>query len=288
MSLESTSMGCDDDWNSLDHFDLTMDMHCLLKHFLYLRTTYNALQDGFELVQLGNWTYFIEFPGSNGTATELELWSISYAGILNVQNLTGGHTDQVWLLYSNQNSSQVVSYDCSDPLWISSPYVGGTMVRNLLSPYENYMLVDLRLLYHNNREGPWYECLQTVEMDTFSFKALVPISKWVPAPPMLTKFQPGHDACIKVMQGEPNTMIVELVLEFDVAMSCDSVTQSLLFNMSSSGIGGQPMLNLTSVICNTVMNPTMSSVAGTPHSQWSWSGTLTNVLDGILEIIVTN
>ncbi|KAG2051919.1 hypothetical protein BDR06DRAFT_1010035 [Suillus hirtellus] len=71
----STLMGCDDDWNSLDHFDPTTDMRRLLKHFLYPGTTYNAIQDGFELVQLGNWTYLVEFPGSNSTATELGLWS---------------------------------------------------------------------------------------------------------------------------------------------------------------------------------------------------------------------
>ncbi|KAG1859045.1 glycoside hydrolase family 13/glycosyltransferase family 5 protein [Suillus tomentosus] len=288
MPLESALMGCDDDWNSLDHFDPTTDMRRLLKHFSYLRTTYNALQDGFELVQLGNWTYFVEFPGSDSTATELGLWSVSRAGIPNVQNLTGRHTDQVWLLYSNRDNSQSFSYDCSGPLWISSPYVGGTTVRNLLSPYENYTLVDSGLSYYNNGGGPWYGCLQTVEMDMFGFKALVPISEWVPVPPMLTKFLPGHDARIEVMRGEPNTTIVNLVLEFNVAMSCDSVTQSLSFNMSSSGIGGQPTLNLTSVVCDAVTNPTISSVVGTPYSQWSWSGTLTDVSDGILEIIVNN
>ncbi|KAG1888040.1 uncharacterized protein F5891DRAFT_1218332 [Suillus fuscotomentosus] len=111
----STLMGCDDDWNSLDHFDPTTDMRRLLKHFLYPGTTYNAIQDGFELVQLGNWTYFVEFPGSNSTATELGLWSR-----------------------------------------ITRRYVGGTTVRNLRSPYENYTLVDSGLSYHNNGEGPWY------------------------------------------------------------------------------------------------------------------------------------
>ncbi|KAG2142801.1 uncharacterized protein EDB93DRAFT_1157751 [Suillus bovinus] len=288
MPLESALVGCDDDWNSLDHFDPTTDMHRLLKHFLYLRTTYNVLQDGLDLVQHGNWTYFVEFPGSNNVATEMGLWSVSRAGIPNVQNLTGAHTDQVWLLYSNQNNSQTFSYDCSGPLWISSPYVGGTMVRNLLSPYENYTLVDSGLSYYNDGRGPWYGCLQTVDMDTFGFKALVPISEWIPAPPMLTKFLPGHDARIKVMRGEPNATIVNLVLEFNAVMSCDSVTQSLSFNMSSSGIGGQPMLDLTSVVCSTVTNPTMSPIVGTPYSQWSWSGTLTDVPDGILEIIVNN
>ncbi|KIK32107.1 glycoside hydrolase family 13 protein, partial [Suillus luteus UH-Slu-Lm8-n1] len=45
MLLESSLTGCDDDWNLLDHFDPTMDMRRLQKHFMYLRTTYNALQD---------------------------------------------------------------------------------------------------------------------------------------------------------------------------------------------------------------------------------------------------
>ncbi|KAG1829302.1 hypothetical protein EV424DRAFT_1588285 [Suillus variegatus] len=110
-----------------------------------------------------------------------------------------------------------------------------------------------------------------VEMDMFGFKALAPMSEWVSAPPMLTKFLSGHDVRIEVMRGEPNATIVNLVLEFNVAMSCDSVTQSLSFNMLSFGFGGQPMLNLR-----------------TPYLQWSWSGTLTDVSDGILEIIVNN
>ncbi|KAG2151025.1 glycoside hydrolase family 13/glycosyltransferase family 5 protein [Suillus bovinus] len=273
MALEPALTGCDDDWNSLDHFDPTTDMRRLLKHFLYLRTTYNALQDGFDLIQHGNWTYFVDLPGSNHTATEMGLWSVSRAGIPNVQNLTGEHTDQVWLLYSNQNSSQTHSYDCSGPLWLSSPYVGGTTVRNLLSPYENYTLVDSGVSYYNNGMGPWYGCLQTVDMDMFGFKALVPVSEWVPAPPMLTKFLPGHDARLEVMQGMPNATIVNIALEFNVAMSCDSVTHSLSFSMSSSGTGGQPMLDLTSVVCNAVMNPTMSPII-IVNNPSSFDGTL--------------
>lgn len=288
MPLESALTGCEDDWNSLDHFDPTMDMRRLLKHFMYLRSTYNALQDGFDLVQRGNWTYLVEFPGSNDTASEMGLWSVSRAGITGVQTLTGGHTDQVWLLFSNQNNSQTFSYDCSGPLWISSPYVGGTTVRNLLSPYENYTLVDSGSSYGNNGSAPWYGCLQSVDMNTFGMKVLIPISEWVPAPPMLTKFLPGHDARIEVTRGDPNATNVNIVLEFNAIMLCDSVTKSLSFNMSSSGIGGQPTLDLTSVQCNPVTNPTISPIVGTPYSQWSWSGTLNNVADGILEIVVNN
>ncbi|KAG2368619.1 glycoside hydrolase family 13/glycosyltransferase family 5 protein [Suillus spraguei] len=290
MPLESALTGCNDDWNSLDHFDPTTDMRLLMKHFMYLRSTYNALQDGFDLVQRGNWTYFVEFPGSNDTATEMGLWSVSRAGISGVQNLTGDQTGQVWLLYTNQNDSTTFSYDCSGELWISSPYVSGTTVRNLLSPYENYTLADSGSSYHNNGTAPWYGCLESVNMNSFGMKALVPIAEWVPAPPMLTKFLPGHDARIEVTRGQANatSVDIDIVLEFNAIMSCDNVTNSLSFNVSSSGIGGQPTLNYSSVVCNLVTNPTMSPVVGTPYSQWSWSGTLTNVSNGILEIILNN
>jgi alpha-1,3-glucan synthase len=288
MPLESALTGCDDDWNSLDHFDPTTDMRLLMKHFMYLRTTYNALQDGWDLVQRGNWTYFVDFPGSNNTATEMGLWSVSRAGIPTVQNLTGQHIDQVWLLYMNENTSKTYSYDCSGALWISSPYISGTTVKNLLSPYENYTLAPSGSSYYGNNSQPWYGCLESVDMNTYGMKALVPINEWVAPPPMLTRFLPGHDARIEVTRGQSNATIVDIVLEFNTAMSCENVTQSLSFNMSSSGIGGQPVLNLSSVVCNTVTNPVMSPVVGTPYSQWSWSGTLTNVTDGILEIIVNN
>ena len=133
MPLESATVGCLDDWNSLDHFDPTMDMRHLTKQFMYLHTVYNALQDGFNLVQRGNWTFQIQRPSSNGTATKMGLWSISRSGIQDVQTLTGNHTDQVWLLYSNMNTTNTWSYDCKGNLWISSPYQAGTVVRNLLS-----------------------------------------------------------------------------------------------------------------------------------------------------------
>src|SRR5882762_5918317 len=56
MPLEKALIGCNDDWNSLDHFDPTASTRRMMTHFLYLRTVYNALQDGFNLVQRGNWT----------------------------------------------------------------------------------------------------------------------------------------------------------------------------------------------------------------------------------------
>ncbi|KAJ8584921.1 glycoside hydrolase family 13/glycosyltransferase family 5 protein [Rhizopogon salebrosus TDB-379] len=288
MPLEAALTGCYDDWNSLDHFDPTMDMRRLLRHFMYLRSTYNALQDGFNLVQRGNWTNYIQRPGSNGTETEMGLWSVSRAGIPDVQTLTGNHTDQVWILYSNLNASQTFSYNCSDTLWISSPFMSGQTVQNLLAPYENYTLEPSLSSYYNNGTGPFYGCLQSVNMDTYGMKALVLANEWVPPLPMLTRFLPGHDARIEVTEGDANATNVEITLEFNTVMSCQSVTASLSFNVSSSGIGGQPGLDESTVVCGAVSNPTLSPISGVSLSAFSWTGTLRNVSDGILEIIINN
>ena len=286
--VESALLGCNDDWNSLDHFDPTTDMRRLMKQFLYLRSTYNALQDGWNLVQRGNWTIDIQRPGSNGTVTEMGLYSVSRAGIAGVQTLTGNHTDQVWLLYSNMNTTTSWSYDCQSSLWISSPYMSGVTVRNLLAPFEEYTLQDSGSSYYNDSASPWYGCLSNVTVDPYGMKVLVPTSEWVPPPPMLTRFLPGHDARITVTSGDPNATTIEIILEFSTAMSCTSVTDSITFNMSSSGIGGSPTLDASSVVCDTVTNPVVTSVTGAVLSAFSWSATVNNVPDGILEIVVNN
>lgn len=283
--LESALLGCYDDWNSLDHFDPTTDMRRLMKQFLYLRGTYDTLQDGFDLVQRGNWTFDIQRPGSNDTVTEMGLYSVSRAGLSGVQTLTGS---QIWLLYTNLNETTTWSYDCQGSLWISSPYPSGTTVRNLLSPFEQFTLQDSGSLYSNNGTAVFYGCLANVTLDPYGMKVLVPTSDWVPPPPMLTRFLPGHDARITATPGDPNATTIDVVLEFSTAMSCTSITDKITFNMSSSGIGGPPALDANSVVCNTVTNPVITSVTAAVPSTFSWSATLTNVPDGILEIVVNN
>jgi len=286
--LESAILGCHDDWNSLDHFDPTTDTRRLLKQFLSLRSTYNALQDGWNLVQRGNWTIDSQLPGSNGTVTEMGLYSVSRAGISGVQTLTGNHSDQVWLLYSNMNTTNTWSYDCHSSLWISSPYQSGTTVRNLLAPFEEYTLQDSGSSYYINGTAPWYGCLGNVTMDPYGMKVLVPTTEWVASPPMLTRFLPGHDARVTATPGDPNATTINIVLEFSAVMLCTSVTNSVTFNMWSSGVGGQPTLDTSSVMCSAVTNPVTTSITGTVLSASSWSATLNNVPDGILEIVVNN
>jgi hypothetical protein len=104
MDLGKSVAGCQDDWNSLDHFDPTTDSRRIFAHMFYLRSVYPALQDGWNLVQWGNWTYEDQLPGSNGTLTEKGLWSTSRSA-LPLAKLQRHSRGQLWLLYSNVNET---------------------------------------------------------------------------------------------------------------------------------------------------------------------------------------
>lgn len=86
----------------------------------YLRSVrlYAALQDGFDLVKRGNWTHFDQLPCSDQTETDLSLWTALRAEIPNSQILTGNNTDQVWLLYTNENQMHTYMFDCKSESWI--------------------------------------------------------------------------------------------------------------------------------------------------------------------------
>ncbi len=285
--IERALVGCMDEWNSLDHFDPTADSRRMFGHFLYLRSVYSALEDGFNLVQRGNWTYVIQLPGSNQTQTEMGLWSLSRSGIANVQKLTGNHTDQVWILFTNENTTRTFTYDCKSPQWISSPYQSGITLQNLVAPFETYSLADSLSPFNNDGKAPFQGCLPSITMDPYSFKILVPATEWVPPRPALTKFSPGHDARIQSdPSGANNT--VTITFEFNTVMSCTGVSKALTLNMSTSGHGSNPTFDPKSVQCGQVQNPDPPRISGDVPSAWFWSVTLQNVSDGILSLTLDN
>lgn len=288
MPLEKALLGCNDDWNSLDHFDPTSATRRLISHFNYLRSVYPALQDGFDLVQRGNWTHFEQLPGSNQTQTELGWWTVSRAALSEVQTFQGDHTGQVWIIFTNENASHTYSFDCDGPLWVSTPYPSGTTVKNLLYPYETYQLQDSLDPFSGNTGPPWTGCLPQLSLQPYDFKVLVPVDDWVPPLPRMTKFVPGHDARIQVDPDDSNSSHVLISFEFNMAMDCGSVTNNLRFNTSSSSVGGPPTFDTNSVVCGPVTNPDSSIIIGADLSQWAWSVTLTNVPDGIIELTLTN
>ncbi|EMD38388.1 bifunctional glycoside hydrolase family 13 glycosyltransferase family 5 protein [Gelatoporia subvermispora B] len=290
IQLEKSLIGCFDDWNSLDHFDPTTDARRLFAQFLSLRQTYPALQDGYNLVQEGNWTEFIARPGSNGTLTEMGLWSVSRSYLDGIQPIPtdSNNTGVVWLLYSNENQTTTWEYPCSDPKWISTPYVAGTTVKNLLAPYEVVTLEASGKPFGVATGPPWTGCMPNVTMDPFGFKVFVPEAQWVAPPPQLTRFLPGHDARITAESGDVNATVIDIALEFNVEMDCAGITSALSFNMSSSGNGTTPSILQSSVKCGAVSDPQTPSVPGVSPSVFGWSATLQDVPDGILTITLNN
>lgn len=282
--LQKGAVGCYDDQQALDHFDPTSESRRLFKQYNYLRTQYAALTDGLDLVQRGNWTHVEVLSGSNGTETELGLWTASRAGIPNAQTLSGtNYTADVWLLYTNENTTQTYSFDCGDTKWISTPYTSDTVIQNLFAPYETITLEASASSYYNNGQAPYYGCLPSVTMDPFSFKLFVPQANWVAVPPMLTKFSPGHDYRI-LNDGSSGNQSVDIRLEFNTDMSCDSVTNAISFNVSA----GASAPSVSNVNCGTLPNPDPAAISGSGTSSWSWNATLTNVPDGIIQLYLNN
>jgi alpha-1,3-glucan synthase len=286
--LEKALLGCQDDWNSLDHFDPTAGTRRMMAHFHYLRKHYTVLTDGFQLLQRGNWTERIQLPGSNHTQTEIGWWSVSRSPIPGIQNNLNATVNDVWMIFTNMNETKSYSYSCNSDLWVSTPYVGGTVIRNLFYPFETLTLQDSQSSYNNNGRAPWRGCLPSITLQPNSFKAYVPAPDWVPPPPALTRFSPGHDARLLAESGDANATSIDIVLEFNTEMSCTSVTNGISFNMSSSGHGSTPTINTGSIKCANVTNPVEPTLPGDSPSIWSWSATLVNVPDGILDIRVNN
>ncbi|KAI0748206.1 glycoside hydrolase family 13 and glycosyltransferase family 5 domain-containing protein [Daedaleopsis nitida] len=278
MPLGKSMIGCQDDWNSLDHFDPTTDSRRLFAHFLALRSHFASLQDGFDLQELNSWTYSIQRPGSGGTSVDMGLWSVARSPMAGVQKLTG-NTDEIWMLYTNENRTKTYKNNCNSDQRITSPYTNSPVLRNLFYPYENYTLSA-----SGTGNNAATNCLAEFTMDPFGFKALVPIDRWIPPPPMLTKFSPGHDARIPAESGDTNATTVDISFEFNTPMDCDSVTSAITFTMS--GNANAPSIN--NVKCLTLTDVPPPRVPGVSVSQWSWSATLENFSDGILEIIIKN
>ncbi|KAF4615437.1 hypothetical protein D9613_003090 [Agrocybe pediades] len=286
MPLERALFGCHDDWNALDHFDPTTDSRLMFGQFNYLRSHYGSLQDGFNLESLGKWTYTIQRPGSNGTDTEMGLWSVSRSILTDFQkNITGLQTP-VYMLFTNDNKTQTYTINCrataGQPPMLT-PYASGTTVRNLFSPYETITLQDSGQALGGGNTGN-KGCIPTITMDPYSFKAFVPSAQWTQPLPVVTRFVPGHDARLRANPGDSNATSVDISFEFNVAMNCDRVTSSLTLNMA--GKGNAP--TITNVKCGTVSGSNTSTLSAAPQSAWAWSATLANFPDGVLELVLNN
>ena len=289
MPLESSLLGCKDDWNSLDHFDPTAAPRRQMAHFMYLRQHFPVLQDGFDLTLWYNNTYYVQLPGSNLTETEIGFWSSTRA-FLPAQNETAAlAAQQVWLVYTNENSTKTYNIDCGSADWIVAPWAAGTQVRNLFFPFDSLTLSASGRPFNTGKAGPpWQGCAPSLTLDAYGFKAYVPVAIWTDPPPALTKFTPGHDFRLRAEIGDVNATTFEVSFEYNTVMDCNYITQNLKLTASSSGTGGTPTIRTSSVVCGALTNQPLSYLSGDTNSQWSWTATLDNVPDGILQLSLTH
>ncbi|WVW86411.1 hypothetical protein I302_108457 [Kwoniella bestiolae CBS 10118] len=289
MPYDKVLTGCEDDWNSLDHFDATAEPFRGIRNMFWLRTEFPSLQDGFGLVIRGNWTNFIQLPGSNQTQTELGMWTVTRAPLPHQQGTgsftTNGTLEQaVWLIYTNENYTKTYEFDCKSDGWISSPFQSGNTVRNLLYPFETHVLQDSLDPFYANNEAPWRGCLPQITLQPFEYKAFVPVDQWKQPPPSLTKFSPGHDYRAATTNGGN----FDISIEFDTEMDCDSLRRAMSLTQSTGGNSATP--SLSQGTCATIdeadrETPYLVSVA--PGS-WRWTGQIENAVDGIYQITVGN
>jgi alpha-1,3-glucan synthase len=272
----------------LDHFDPTADLRRLFKRFFDLCANYKVLNDDFSLVRHGNCTHDDHLPFSNGSATERGSWSVSRGGLPPLQNIS--FEDTVWLLYTNENSTMSYLGSCTYSSGSAGPFQSDTIVRNLLYPYENYTLGASNQSFFFNDKSPYFGCLQSITLQPYDFKALVPADKWNQPIPTLTKFTPGHDAQVEVTSDNQNPNSVNVQIEFLDLMDCNSVTQLLRFTLASSGKGSSPSVNSGSVRCQMIAGENIrpASVLGASVSRWYWKGTINDVVDGILTITIVD
>ena len=283
MPYDKALTGCYDPVISQDNFDPTAEARRGIRNQIYLRSAFPALQDGFSLVQLGNWTHYIQLPGSNGTETELGLWSVSRAPLTQQEGSNGfdanGTIDNVvWLLYTNENATQSYTIDCTQPSG-NSPFVGGTTVRNLFYPYETYDLQNSNSPFFYNDKAPYFGCIGSVTMQPFEYKALVPEAQWKQQPATISKFTPGHDARV------PLSDTIDITIEYDTPMDCTGMRNAMTLTTSLGGSTAQPQLSQGSCLSITGDPPTLVATA---PSAWRWTGQITGAVEGIYRIDIGN
>ncbi|KAM7198752.1 hypothetical protein V8F20_006067 [Naviculisporaceae sp. PSN 640] len=287
--LDAALYGCDDPNVSLDHRDPSHPVRGVVKRLMELRSTYPVLNDGFEMYQLSNHTRWIYIPGSNGTGTELGLWSnfrMRRRELQDFSSLPQGN-EMVWLVYGNEENVTDYEFDCSNPKSaLLSPFGSGAKVRNLFYPYEELTLEASTKSIEGN-SSLFHGCLSELRrFPAWGFKAFVPSESWVFPAPTITKFLPGHDYRLESAHDGPTS--VEIQVQFSQEMDCDSVFDSIEV-VSNTGNEATVSLDKSSRKCWKLdQNVDPPQYTGQTPSVWAFAATINAIPDGIHRITVRN
>ena len=284
------SNGCKDDWNILDHRDPSHPIRNLLASMYEMRQRYPVLTDGFYLETISKQTHEVYLPGSYGTPTEMGLWSVRRSGWPNVQDFTtaGPKLQDVWLLFSNEGTETTYLFDCSsNTTGLLAPYQSGTTVKNLFYPHDEIKLDSTTGKLSLDNKTQVNGCIEEITMDSYGFKAYVPITQWLRPSPMITKFNPGHDARLVSNQSIP------IELYFSDEMDCSKMQDAITIT-STTEDGSIASIDTNSVSCEMVNDTTarVSQYTGPVTSQiaavWKIAGNMVNVSDGVHQLNIAN
>ncbi|KAK7739053.1 Cell wall alpha-1,3-glucan synthase ags1 [Cytospora paraplurivora] len=275
--------GCEDDNVPRDHRDPSHPMRNILKAMYAMRENYDALTEGWLVQQLANQTDSTILYGST-TPTERGIWSIARAFFPTVQGQFA--SDPVWFVYHNRENTTSYNFDCSkNETGFFAPFDANAVLKNLFYPYDEIILKSspkyLGFSGSSNASG----CLSEVTLAPFEYRAYVAKSKWKEAPPLITKFSPGHDVSIDSANAKGS---VDISFHFSREMDCDGVTKSMTISSLIEGNDGHAEIDNTTVKCTTLTDDERPPYVGAIGSKWSWSATIQNVKDGIHSITVKN
>ena len=111
------------------------------------------------------------------------MWSVSSGGLQPLQNFTLDET--IWFLYTNENTTITHGGNCTTDNGISGSFQSGTVVRNLLYPFDNYTLGASDKPFFFDGKAPFFGCIESITLQPYNFKVLVPTANWItPSPPL--------------------------------------------------------------------------------------------------------
>ena len=279
--VDQGRFGCEDESVPRDHRDPSHSTHNILKAMYAMRENYDTLTEGWLVQQLANQTDQTILNGST-TPTERGIWSIARAFFPTVQGQFAA--DPVWFVYHNREDTTTYTFDCSkNETGFFAPFDANTAVKNLFYPYEEVVLESSPKHFGFSGSEKASGCLSEVTLAPFEYRAYVAISKWKEAPPMITKFTPGHDVSIDTAGANG---AVNISFHFSREMDCDGVTESITLSSLIEGDLGNAEIDNSTVECTTLTDDEKPPYVGAIGSRWSWSATLQNIQDGVHSITV--
>jgi alpha-1,3-glucan synthase len=279
--VESGRTACEDESVGWDHRDPSAPLRNIFRHMFALRDELPVLEHGWRVEKLANKTEYIPLNGSS-VDTEFGIWSVARDFFPGVQNETD---TPVWLVYHNRDSSTTYEFDCknaSDAFF--APFAAGTEVKDLFSDAEPIKL-EASTKPDNYTGGKSAGCLPSITLEPFGFRAFVPTKSWVKPAPMITKFEPGHDWPVDSTNAGGK---IDVGIEFNVPMDCDSVTDALSVVVITDGVSNGTQVEFTKPSCADFKPTNNITYTGAIQSAWKLTTTLQNVSDGIVKLTIGN